>query len=171
MTHREANELAAQLWRLRELLETLLFKYDEQLLLLGAGRARWASRGAREIEIVAEQLHDCRLATSVTMGGAGAAWQLPEAATLRALAMGAPGVWREILTDHFEALLGLIAEVETMDAEWGARAGAGGYGGGADPRAAARDGSASADGAQMPTVNAVARPGVYSAQVAELIGI
>lgn len=158
MTNREANELAAQLWRLRELLETLLFKYDEQQLLLSAGRARWASRAAREIEIVADQLHDCHLATTVTMTGASAVWHLAPSSTLRELTMGAPGVWREILTDHFEALLGLLAEIETIDGAWGfgsPTAGTGDGAGAGDPAAAAAS---------------LQRPGVYSAQIAQLIG-
>ena len=39
-----ANELSMQLWRERELLEMLLFKLDEQQLLLAAGRTREAGR-------------------------------------------------------------------------------------------------------------------------------
>ncbi len=42
-----ASELSAQLWKERELLELLLFKLEEEQLLLIAGKSRWISHARR----------------------------------------------------------------------------------------------------------------------------
>jgi len=44
-----ASELSAQLWKERELLELLLFKLEEEQLLLIAGKSRWISHATREV--------------------------------------------------------------------------------------------------------------------------
>jgi len=50
------TDLASVLWRSRELLEMLLFKLEEEQLLLAAGRSRWLSHATREVEVVLDQI-------------------------------------------------------------------------------------------------------------------
>src|SRR3712207_8249174 len=45
-----ANDLSTLLWRERELLELLLFKLEEEQLLLTAGKAKWLPFATREVE-------------------------------------------------------------------------------------------------------------------------
>ena len=47
-----AHDLSMQLMRERDLLEVLLFKLDEQQMLLATGRNRWIHHAANEIERV-----------------------------------------------------------------------------------------------------------------------
>ena len=115
MTNTEANELSAQLWRQRELVELLLFKYEEERLLRAAGLERWSTHADRETQIVIERLAACSLSTAVAISGVATAWGLRSDALLRDLAEAAPsGMWREILTDHLDALVGLISEIRDL---------------------------------------------------------
>ncbi len=71
-----ANELSMQLWRERELLEMLLFKLDEQQLLLAAGRSHWIQFAAREIDQVLDRLRAASLARAVEVAGVAEEWGL-----------------------------------------------------------------------------------------------
>lgn len=107
-----ANELSMQLWRERELLELLLFKLEEQELLLAAGRSRWLHLATREIEQVLEGLRSASIARVVEAEALAAEWHAPEGAGLRQLIDSAPkGAWRDVLTEHLNALISLTDEI------------------------------------------------------------
>jgi hypothetical protein len=110
-----ANELSIQLWRERELLEMLLFKLDEQQLLLAAGRSQWIQFAAREIDQVLDRLRGAGLARTVEVAAVAEEWGAPETATIRELIAHAPeGAWQEVFADHMRALTKLAAEVEQL---------------------------------------------------------
>lgn len=107
-----ANELSMQLWRERELLELLLFKLEEQELLLAAGRSRWMKYATREIEQVLEGLRAAGIARVVEAESVAAEWGAPEGAGIRQLIEAAPeGAWPEILTEHLRAMTSLTDEI------------------------------------------------------------
>lgn len=107
-----ANELSMLLWRERELLELLLFKLEEQELLLAAGRARWTQFATREIEQVLEGLREAGMARLVEAETVAAEWGAPEGAGIRELIEIAPTeAWRDVLTGHLHALTKLTDEV------------------------------------------------------------
>ena len=49
-------DLASILWREREMLELLLFKLEEEQLVLAGGRTRWLAHATREVEVVLEEI-------------------------------------------------------------------------------------------------------------------
>lgn len=107
-----ANELSMQLWRERELLELLLFKLEEQELLLAAGRSRWMHLATREIEQVLEGLRATSISRVVEAEAVAAEWNAPEGASIRQLIESAPeGAWRDVLTEHLRALAKLTDEI------------------------------------------------------------
>lgn len=109
------NELSIQLWRERELLEMLVFKLDEQQLLLAAGRSRWIQYATREIDQVLDRLRSTGLARTVEVAGVAEEWGAAEGATIRELVEIAPeGAWGDVLTDHMHALTRLASEVEQL---------------------------------------------------------
>src|SRR3954447_17354023 len=55
------TELSSVLWRTRELLELLLFKLEEEQLLLAAGRSRWLAHATREVEMVLDQIRQTEI--------------------------------------------------------------------------------------------------------------
>ena len=56
------TDLSSVLWRSRELLELLLFKLEEEQLLLAAGRSRWLAHATREVEVVLDQIRQTEVA-------------------------------------------------------------------------------------------------------------
>jgi flagellar biosynthesis/type III secretory pathway chaperone len=105
------NEVSNILWRERHLLELLLFKLEEEQLLLAAGRARWLSHATREVEMVLEELKTVELSRAVASDAAGRELGLGADASLRALADAAPPPWRDLLHEHRRAFLELTEEL------------------------------------------------------------
>ena len=101
------TELSSTLWHERELLELLLFKLEEEQLLLAAGRSRWLGNATREVEMVLEELRRAELTRAIEVGTVAGALGLPEDASLRDLAEHAPVPWDDILRQHRTAFLTL----------------------------------------------------------------
>ncbi|GAA1337951.1 flagellar protein FlgN [Arthrobacter roseus] len=100
-----AEELSALLWKERELLELLIFKLEEEQLILTSGKTRWLQHATREVEQVLERLRAAGLARTVEVGSVAAEWGTPEEATLRQLAGDAPpGPWSSIFAAHLKAM-------------------------------------------------------------------
>lgn len=108
-----ANELSALLWRERELLELLLFKLEEEQLLLAAGKSRWIGHATREVEQVMERLRAAGLARSVEVAAVALEWQTDEDASLRDVVAGAPeGPWSDIFAAHLRAMTIVTDEIK-----------------------------------------------------------
>lgn len=113
-----ASELSTELWRQRELLEQLLFKFEEERLLLVAARSRWIPHATREIETVVSRLKASSLSLSIAISDAAADWGLPPEARLRDIVAKAPaGAWTEILRSHVQILTELTGEVTAIQAD------------------------------------------------------
>lgn len=110
-----ANELSAALWRERELLDLLVFKLEEEQLLLAAGKARWLQYATREVEQVMDRLRTASLARTVEVSGVAAEWGVDENATLRQLVEHAPeGPWAELFAAHLTAMSELTAQITEL---------------------------------------------------------
>jgi flagellar biosynthesis/type III secretory pathway chaperone len=110
-----ANELSALLWRERELLELLLFKLEEEQLLLTAGKSRWIQHATREVEQVMERLRTSGLARTVEVAEVARQWGVPEESTLRELAAHAPsGPWGDVLGAHLRAMRELTDQIKQV---------------------------------------------------------
>lgn len=109
------NELSAVLWRERELLELLLFKLEEEQLLLAAGKSRWVGHASREIEQVMVRLREVALGRSVEVTEVATEWDCSEDATLREVIAAAPvGPWQDIFTAHLTAMTELTAQIRDV---------------------------------------------------------
>lgn len=110
-----ANELSMQLWRERELLEMLIFKLEEQRLLLEAGAMRWIHFATREIEQVLERLRESGLGRDVEVATVAREWGASESATLAELTEAAPtAAWRQVFADHRRELVSRMAEIRQL---------------------------------------------------------
>lgn len=105
------EKLSLVLWRERELLQMLLFKLEEERLLLAAGRTRWLAYAAREIETVLDSIAQTEVLRATTADAVAASIGLPANPSLRALALLSDEPWRSILSDHRAALLEVTAEI------------------------------------------------------------
>ena len=98
-------DLAAVLWRQRDLLERLVYRLECEQLLLAAGRTRFLAMATGEVEtLLAElrvlEMQRCSAADRVA-GEAG----LPPGASLEDLAAVVQPPWTGVLVEHREALL------------------------------------------------------------------
>jgi hypothetical protein len=107
-------ELSTVLWRTRELLELLLFKLEEEQLLLAAGRSRWLAHATREVELVLEQIRTTEVIRAAHAQVAAEALGLPLDASLTQLADATAPPWCELLRDHRKAFMTLTAEVTAL---------------------------------------------------------
>ena len=108
------NDISTVLWRERQLLELLVFKLEEEQLLLTAGKVRWVNHASREVEIVLEQLRAAELMRAVKVEAAAAELGLESFPGLRSLSQAAPEPWASILSRHRQAFLELTGEVRDL---------------------------------------------------------
>ena len=108
------TELSSVLWRTRELLELLLFKLEEEQLLLAGGRSRWLAHATREVEMVLEQMRHVEVLRAAHAQAAAAELGLGPDASLGELADAAPMPWSELLHQHRKSFLTLTAEISAL---------------------------------------------------------
>lgn len=108
------EKLSLILWRERELLETLLFKLEQEQLVLASGRDRWLMRAAREVEAVLDSIRETEVLRAVAADEAAASIGLEHNPSLRALAEAADEPWRTIMLEHREAFVAVTAEITQL---------------------------------------------------------
>jgi len=106
--------VSSALWRVRELLDLLTVKLEEEQVLLAAGRARWLGRATYEVELVLEEIRQAELRRAVELGPATDALGLDPGSSLRELAEAAPSPWDEVLTDHRNTMVAATAEISAL---------------------------------------------------------
>jgi len=108
------EKLSQILWRERELLDTLLFKLEEEQMVLASGRTRWLVRAAREVENVLETIRETEILRAVAADDAAASLGLGHNPSLRALAEAVDEPWRSIMLDHHDAFTTVTHEVVAL---------------------------------------------------------
>ncbi|GAA2356736.1 flagellar export chaperone FlgN [Dactylosporangium salmoneum] len=107
-------DLASILWREREMLELLLFKLEEEQLVLASGRTRWLAHATREVEVVLEEIRRTEVVRAAEVEAIAAELGVGPNPSLSRLAEVAPPPWGELLTQHRQAFLTVTAEVSAM---------------------------------------------------------
>lgn len=105
------NSVSIILWRERQLLDLLLFKLEEEQLLLAGGRVRWLAQAANEVETVLGEIKVAELARSVEVAAVAAEVGVGPDASLSELIAAAPAPWDDILKDHRDAFLHMTQEI------------------------------------------------------------
>ena len=108
------TEVSSILWRERELLDLLLFKLEEEQLLLAAGRTRWLGHATREVEMVLGEMKRLELSRAVEVEAVAAQLGLSQGISLRELADAAPPPWGGILREHRNAFLAATEEITAL---------------------------------------------------------
>jgi hypothetical protein len=108
------DEVSSILWRERELLELLVFKLEEEQLVLASGRTRWLSRATREVEMVLVEIRSTELLRAVAVDAVAVEFNLSPNPSLTVLADATPEPWHTLLTGHRRAFLELTAEVSQL---------------------------------------------------------
>ncbi len=105
-------DLAALLWREREILEDLLFRLVEQQLILSSGAARWLPKADQEVRTAADTLQEHEVGRAAEVNELVRHYALPGDTSLRELAAFAPDPWPLVLLEHREALRLLALEID-----------------------------------------------------------
>ncbi len=108
------NSLSEALWHERRLLELLLFKLEEEQLVLTSGRSRWLAQATREVESVLDEIRSAEIARAVEVEDVAAGLGLTGNASLAQLAAVAPAPWDELLRSHRDAFASITAEIGHM---------------------------------------------------------
>ena len=107
-------DLAAVLWRQREMLEELSFRLECEQLLLAAGRTRRLARATGEVETLLDQLQLLEIHRAAASDLACREVGLPPGARLEELAAAAEPPWSGVLLEHRNALLTLTGELSVL---------------------------------------------------------
>jgi hypothetical protein len=107
-------ELSAALWRERQLLDLLLFKLEEEQLVLAHGRSCWLGHATREVEQVLDQIRTAEFSRAIEADGAAGDFGVPVGSDLLALAKAAPQPWPQLLTNHREAFISLSTQIQQV---------------------------------------------------------
>lgn len=108
------NDFSGVLWRERQLLELLLFKLEEEQLILTSGKTQWLGHATREVESVLEQIRAAELGRAIEADAAALEVGVPEGSNLLAIAAHSPSPWRELLTEHHRAFVELTEQVNEL---------------------------------------------------------
>jgi hypothetical protein len=108
------SEVSNILWRERQLLELLVFKLEEEQLVLAAGRTRWLAHATREVENVLGEIRRIELERAMHVADAGRELGLSGAPTLCELASLTAPPWDGIFAEHRRALLELAQEIDAI---------------------------------------------------------
>jgi hypothetical protein len=108
------SDVSNILWRERQLLELLVFKLEEEQLVLAAGRSRWLAHATREVETVLGEIKRIELERAVQVAHAGRELGISGSPTLRELAALTPTPWDGIFSEHRRALLTLAQEIDAI---------------------------------------------------------
>jgi flagellar biosynthesis/type III secretory pathway chaperone len=107
-------DLAAVLWRQRDVLERLVYRLECEQLLMVSGRTRFLGLATAEVESLLDELRIIELqraaAADVVCVGLG----LEPGVTLETIAVGAQPPWTSVLIDHRQALLTLTGELSAL---------------------------------------------------------
>jgi hypothetical protein len=105
------SEVSEILWQERQLLELLLFKLEEEQLVLSSGRTRWVTHATREVELVLEEINRAEVARAVEVDATAAEIGLPAGPSLHQLVEAADAPWRGILEQHRSAFRTITQEI------------------------------------------------------------
>jgi flagellar FlgN protein len=108
------SDVSNILWRERQLLELLVFKLEEEQLVLAAGRSRWLPYATREVENVLGEIKRVELERAVQVADAGRELGLSGSPTLRELSALTAPPWDGIFAEHRRALLALAQEIDAI---------------------------------------------------------
>ena len=108
------NDVSNILWRERQLLELLIFKLEEEQLVLAAGRTRWLAHATREVDTVLAEIKRIELERAVEVEAVAKELGMTSAPSLRELAELVPAPWDQIFEEHRRALLEAAQEIDSV---------------------------------------------------------
>jgi flagellar biosynthesis/type III secretory pathway chaperone len=107
-------DLAAVLWRQRELLERLVYRLECEQLLMAAGRTRFLGMATAEVEALLDELGVVEMQRAAVADRVATAAGLEPGASLQEIAGSVQPPWTEVLLEHRQALTSLTTELSVL---------------------------------------------------------
>jgi flagellar biosynthesis/type III secretory pathway chaperone len=107
-------DLAAVLWRQRELIEVLCYRLECEQLLLAAGRTSRLHLATSEVESTVDGLQVVEMQRAEAADRASIELGLPAGSGLSDLAAAAQPPWTGVFLEHRAALIALTAELKAL---------------------------------------------------------
>jgi len=108
--------LSSTLWRLREVLDHLLFKVFETQLVVSSGQTKWLANASRELDAALQEVRHVEIMRAVETVSIADQLGVPPNLTLARLIRSAPSPWDTILLEHREALVELTGDLDRATA-------------------------------------------------------
>ena len=108
------SDLAAVLWRQRELMDKLAYRLECEQLLLAGGRSRHLASATSDVETLVEELQVAELHRAATSQRVARELGLTPDATLEEVAVAAGPPWTDVLLDHRQAMLSASRELTVL---------------------------------------------------------
>ncbi len=108
------SHLSTGLWRIQELLESLLYKLEVQTVLIETGRSRWLGRSTQDIEATLEAMRESELLRTVDAEPVCELLGLPLDTPLSQIALAAPEPWNQVLEEHRGGLSAATNELSQL---------------------------------------------------------
>jgi flagellar biosynthesis/type III secretory pathway chaperone len=107
-------DLAAVLWRQRDLLERLVYRLECEQLMLAAGRTRFLATATAEVETLVRELRVVEMQRAAAAQRAAVDAGIDGLGTLEELAAAVQPPWTGVLLEHRETLLVLTRELGAL---------------------------------------------------------
>ena len=107
-------DLAAVLWRQRELLDRLVYRLQCEQLLVASGRTRFLGIATGEVEVLLDELSLIEIQRAAIAERVAKDTGLPAESTLEQIAAGLQPPWTEVLLEHRQALITVTAELAVL---------------------------------------------------------
>jgi hypothetical protein len=107
-------DLAALLWRQRELLERLVYRLECEQLLIAAGRTRFIGLATAEVETLLEEIGVVELQRAAAADRVAREVGLEPGATLEEIAGSVEPAWTDVLLEQRRALVSLTTELAAL---------------------------------------------------------
>jgi hypothetical protein len=108
------EEVSSILWRQRKLLELLLFKLQEEQLVLASGKSRWLTHATHEVEVVLEEIRHIEVRRAAEVDQLAGDLGLRANPTLRQLVEALDMPWKGIFEQHRAAFLIAAQEIQAL---------------------------------------------------------
>jgi hypothetical protein len=108
------EKLSRILWQERALLDTLLFRLEEERLVVAGGLTRWVGQAAHEVESTLATIRSHELLRAVVTDEIASWVGLRSGAALEQLAARVDEPWRGILLDHHDAIAAAMTEIAAL---------------------------------------------------------
>ena len=108
------EELSSVLWRQRKLLDLLLFKLEEEQLVLASGKSRWLNHSTREVEVILEEIRHAEVLRAMEVDQVATELGLRPGVSLRRLVDIVDEPWKAIFEQHRTAFLTAAQEIQML---------------------------------------------------------